>query len=264
MSVTVVKNLFKGVDNFTVFEGIQSWVAAQIPELKLFKSDTKSHNSAWWLYRFGDTDYGVAFHCRTYGVHYFCGASFYRGISDSVSIKNEYEFEFETIMENDKKLYVKGAIVVRTPHGVIIQWMTSAGMPFANFLYFGKANSAVNGEVTVGGIFSAASFIYSSTDSESQYKSDVSYFYFKIDSETPAVWRHGVLTAILPGGASHGVAGSIVASAVYGVTSTIWTDPIRIDAFYSLAGPVSPPYYTGVTVGGRKMQRVGEVLLLEG
>ena len=46
MSVTVVKDLFKGVDNFTVFAGIQSWVAAQIPELKLFKSDTSSHNSA--------------------------------------------------------------------------------------------------------------------------------------------------------------------------------------------------------------------------
>ena len=95
-------------------------------------------------------------------------------------------------------------------------------------------------------------------------KVDGSLFYFKIDNETPAVWRHGALTAIRPSGTAYGAAGSIVASAVYGVTSAAWMDPIRIDAFYALDGPVFPPYYTEVTAGGRKMQRVGKELLLEG
>lgn len=264
MSVTVVKKMFKGTDRFATFANLRLWVEAQIPELKLFKSNTTNSSNSWWLYRFGDTDYGVIFYRYPYGVHDNFGVSFCREITEDFTINHEYDFEYDSIMESEIKLNAKGAIVVRTPYGVIIQWMTYAGAPYSSFFYFGKANSAIKGEVTVHGVFSTASYVYSSSDSLSQNHASGNYFHFKIDNETPAVWRHGVLTAICPRGTAYGAAGSIVASAVYGVTSAAWIDPIRIDAFYALTGPVYPPYYTEVTTGGRKMQRVGKELLLEG
>lgn len=261
MSVTVAKQTFKGTKYTTVIADMQSWIVAQIPELKLVKS-----SSAEWVYKFGDTDYGVSFTSyKTSNYTYYLRIEFVRWITeDSTSKEGGYDIYTSSITENGTYLYTAGAIVVRTPHGVIIQGMTYTGIPLENFFYFGKASSAIKGEVTVHGIFSAASYVYTTDDSTSQKLGGGSIFYFKIDSETPVVWRHGVLTAIRPMGASYGAAGSIVASAVYGVTGAIWTDPIRIDAFYSLDGPVSPPYYTEVTTGGRKMQRVGKELLLEG
>lgn len=262
MSVTVVKKTFKGSNRFAMATDLRLWVVAQIPELKLVKSVTTG-NYPWWLYRFGDTDYGVSF--DWYNNYDYLRASFFRGITDaSVANNGDYVFNTSTIVENGNTLYANGAIVVRTPHGVIIQAMSYAGAPYESFIYFGKANSAIKGEVAVGGYFSAAGYLYSNQNDMRQNYSSGSNFYFKIDNETPAVWRHGALTAIRPTGTATAPAGSFVASAVYGVTSSVWTDPIRIDAFYALAGPVFPPYYTEVTAGGRKMQRVGKELLLEG
>lgn len=263
MSVTVVKKTFKGSSRFAMATDFRLWVVAQIPELKLVKSVTTG-NDPWWLYRFGDTDYGVSF--DWYNNYAYLRASFFRGITDaSVANNGNYVFNTSAIVENGNTLYANGAIVVKTSHGYIIQGMNYAGVPSDSFIYFGTTNSAINGEITVGGYFSAAAYIYSRTDKEGyQEHSSGSGFFFKINKETPAVWRHGALTAICPTGTSHAPAGSFVASAVYGVTGTIWTEPIRIDAFYALAGPVFPPYYTEVTAGGRKMQRVGKELLLEG
>lgn len=261
MSVTVAKQTFKGDKYTTVIADMHYWIVAQIPELKLVESSGSN-----WVYKFGDTDYGVSFTSyRTSAYTYYLEIEFVRWITeDSTSKAISYDIYTSSITENGTGLYTAGAIVVRTPHGVIIQGMTYTGIPHENFFYFGKASSAIKGEVTVHGIFSAASYVYTTAGSTSQSKFEGSIFYFKIDSETPVAWRHGVLTAIRPRGASYGAAGSIVASAVYGVTGAIWAEPIRIDAFYSLDGPVSPPYYTEVTAGGRKMQRVGKELLLEG
>lgn len=261
MSVTVAKQTFKGADYGTVLAAMRDWIVAQIPELNLVESSGSNR-----VYKFGDTDYGVSFkYYRTSSYNYYLEIEFVRWITeDSTSKASSYEIQASSITENGTSLYTVGAIVVRTPHGVIIQGMTYTGIPYESIFYFGKASSAIKGEVTVHGIFSAASYVYTTAGSTSQSKFDGSIFYFKIDSETPVAWRHGVLTAIRPNGASYGAAGSIVASAVYGVTGAIWAEPIRIDAFYSLDGPVSPPYYTEVTAGGRKMQRVGKELLLEG
>lgn len=263
MSVTVAKKTFKGSNRFATATDLRLWVVAQIPELKLVKSETTG-SYPWWLYRFGDTDYGVSF--DWYNNYSYLRASFFSGITDaSVANNGNYTFSTSTVIENGSTLYANGAIVVRTSHGVIIQGMNYAGAPYESFIYFGKANSTINGEIAVGGIFSTASYVYSRTDNATgQDHVSGSNFSFKIDKETPAVWRHGALTAIRPTGTATAPAGSFVASAVYGVTSTVWTDPIRIDAFYALAGPVFPPYYTEVTAGGRKMQRVGKELLLEG
>lgn len=263
MSVTVAKKMFKGSNRYTMANDLRLWVVSQIPELKLVKSVTTG-NYPWWLYSFGDTDYGVSF--DWYDNYDYLRASFFRGITDaSVANTGEYIFSTSTVVENGNTLYANGAIVVRTPHGVIIQGMNYAGAPYESFIYFGTTNSAINGEITVGGYFSTAAYVYSSANSLTQQERiSGSNFFFKINKETPAVWRHGALTAIRPTGTAQAPAGSFVASAVYGVTSTVWTDPIRIDAFYALAGPVSPPYYTEVTAGERKMQRVGKELLLEG
>lgn len=263
MSVTVAKKMFKGSNRYTMANDLRLWVVSQIPELKLVKSVTTG-NYPWWLYSFGDTDYGVSF--DWYNNYDYLRASFFTGITDaSVANSGSYVFSTTQVVENGNTLYANGAIVVRTPHGYIIQGMNYAGAPSEAFIYFGTTNSAINGEITVGGYFSAASYVYSRTD-KAGYTEHVSGsdFSFKINKETPAVWRHGVLAAICPTGTSHAPAGSFVASAVYGVTGTIWTDPIRIDAFYALAGSVFPQYYTEVTAGGRKMQRVGKELLLEG
>ncbi len=261
MSVTVAKQTFKGAEYGTVLAAMRDWIVAQIPELNLVESNGSNR-----VYKFGDTDYGVSFtYYRTSSYNYYLEIEFVRWITeDSTSKASSYDIQAISINENGTSLYTAGAIVVRTPHGVIIQGMTYTGIPYENIFYFGKASSAIKGEVTVHGIFSAASYVYTTAGSTSQNMVNGSIFYFKIDSETPVTWRHGVLTAIRPRGASYGAAGSIVASAVYGVTGAIWAEPIRIDAFYSLDGPVSPPYYTEVTAGGRKMQRVGKELLLEG
>lgn len=263
MSVTVVKKMFKGSSRNTMANDLRLWVVAQIPELQLVKSVTTG-SYPWWLYKFGDTDYGVSF--DWYDNYDYLRASFFTGITDaSVANSGKYSFQTTQVVENGSTLYANGAIVVKTPHGYIIQGMDYAGAPYESFIYFGTTNSAINEEITVGGYFSAASYVYSRTD-KADYTEHFSGsgFSFKINKETPAVWRHGVLAAICPTGAATAPAGSFVASAVYGVTGTIWTDPIRIDTFYALAGPVSPPYYTEVTAGGRKMQRVGKGLLLEG
>lgn len=261
MSVTVAKQTFKGAKYTTVLAYMRDWIVAQIPELKRVEG-----SGATLVYKFGDTDYGVSFTpYETSNYTYYLEIEFVRWITeDSTSKAGSYDIDISSITENGTYLYTAGAIVVRTPHGVIIQGMSYTGIPLEKFFYFGKASSAIKGEVTVHGIFSAASYVYTTAGSASQKLGSGSIFYFKIDSETPVAWRHGVLTAIRPGGASYGAAGSIVASAVYGVTGAIWAEPIRIDAFYSLDGPVSPPYYTEVTAGGRKMQRVGKELLLEG
>lgn len=263
MSVTVVKKMFKGSSRTTMAKDLRLWVVEQIPELKLVKSVTTG-SYPWWLYRFGDTDYGVSF--DWYNNYDYLRASFFRGITDaSVANNGDYSFSTSTVVENGNTLYANGAIVVKTPHGYIIQGMNYAGAPYESFIYFGTVNSAINGEIVVGGYFSSAAYVYSRTDKAGyQELSSGSGFYFKINKETPAVWRHGALTAISPTGTATAPAGSFVASAVYGVTGTIWTDPIRIDAFYALAGSVFPPYYTEVTAGGHKMQRIGKSLLLEG
>lgn len=263
MSVTVAKKMFKGSNRYTMANDLRLWVVSQIPELQLVKSVTTG-NYPWWLYRFGDTDYGVSF--DWFDNYNYLRASFFKGITDaSVANAGDYVFSTSAVIENEKTLYANGAIVVRTPHGVIIQGMNYVGAADDSLIYFGKANSTINGEIVVGGIFSTVAYVYSSADNiQREYHLEGSNFFFKIDKETPAVWRHGALTAICPHGTATAPAGSFVASAVYGVTSTVWMDPIRIDAFYALAGPVSPPYYTEVTAGGRKMQRVGKTLLLEG
>lgn len=261
MSVTVAKQTFKGAEYTTVLANMRHWIVAQIPELKLVES-----SGSKWVYKFGDTDYGVSFTSyRTSSYNYYLEIEFVRWITeDSTSKASSYDIYTGSITENGTNLYTAGAIVVRTPHGVIIQGMDYTEIPFEEFFYFGKASSAIKGEVTVHGIFSAASYVYTTDGSTSQKLSNGSIFYFKIDSETPVVWRQGVLTAIRPSGASYGAAGSIVASAVYGITGAAWMEPIRIDDFYVVNGLVLPPYYTDVTVGGRKMQRVGKELLLEG
>lgn len=263
MSVTVAKKMFKGSNRYTMANDLRLWVVSQIPELKLVKSVTTG-NYPWWLYSFGDTDYGVSF--DWFNNYNYLRASFFRGITDaSVANNGDYTFGTSTVVENGNTLYANGAIVVKTPHGYIIQGVNYAGAPHESFIYFGTVNSAINGEIVVGGNFSSAAYVYSQADNANRESYvEGSNFYFKINKETPAVWRHGALTAICPSGTAHAPAGSFVASAVYGVTSTVWTDPIRIDAFYALAGPVFPPYYTEVTAGGRKMQRVGKALLLEG
>ena len=154
--------------------------------------------------------------------------------------------------------------MIRTAHGIIIQGMNSAGVPFAGALYVGKTESGVRGQITVDGNFSGISYVYSRADkADLQEHASGSGFSFKIKNESPVTWRNGALTAIRPHGAGYGTAGSIVASAVYGVTSTTWMDPVRIDAFYALDGPVLPPYHQEVTLGGRTMIRIASNIAVE-
>lgn len=260
MSVTVVKKMFSGATSSAVYNAIREWIIEQIPELTLVKTG-KSGYDPWWLYRFGNTDYGLSFY-----NYQNLWLSVARGITDKTTGDNEnYSIYTSVVKENNSDVYKAGAAVIRTPQGVIIQGINYATEKLSeNFCYLGKAESAIKGQVSVAGYFGAAGYLYSNQNDLNQSKVDGSIFYFKIDNETPAVWRHGALTAICPTGSAYGAAGSIVASAVYGVTSAAWMDPIRIDAFYALAGPVYPPYYTEISVGGRKMQRVGKELLLEG
>lgn len=259
MSVTVVEKMFSGANNTIVYNAIREWIIEQIPELTLVK--TGNNYGLWWLYKFGNTDYGLSFY--NYSPLYL---SIVRGITDNTTGDyKDYSISTSTVKENNSDVYKAGAVVIRTPQGVIIQGIDYATkQKKESFCYLGKTESAMRGSVSVAGYFSGAGYLYPYQNDLSQDKADGSIFFFKIDNETPAVWRHGALTAICPSGTGYGAAGSIVASAVYGVTAVTWMDPIRIDAFYALAGPVFPPYHTEVTVGGRKMQRVGEMLLLEG
>lgn len=260
MSVTVVKKMFSGANSSAVYNAIREWIIEQIPELTLVKTG-KSGSDPWWLYRFGNTDYGLSFY--NYKALWLSVAC---GITDNTNgARESYSIYTSSVKENNSDVYKAGAAVIRTPQGVIIQGINYATEKLSEtFCYLGKAESAIKGQVSVAGYFGKAGYLYSNQNDLYQSKVDGSLFYFKIDNETPAVWRHGMLTAIRPSGTAYGAAGSIVASAVYGVTSATWMDPIRIDAFYSLDGPVSPPYYTEVTAGGHKMQRVGTELLLEG
>lgn len=261
MSITVEKKIFAGSSSNGVYNAIREWIIEQIPELTLVKTG-KSGSDPWWLYKFGNTDYGLSFYnYRALWLSVVCG------ITDNTNGAQEnYSIYTSVIKENNSDVYKAGAAVIRTSQGVIIQGINYATEKLSeSFCYLGKTESAIKGQVSVAGYFGKAGYLYSSQNDLSQGKNDGSLFYFKINNETPVVWRHGVLTAICPSGTAYGAAGSIVASAVYGVTSSIWMDPIHIDAFYALAGPVYPPYYTEVTTaGGRKMQRVGTGLLLEG
>lgn len=260
MSVTVVKKMFNGSSQNAVYNAIREWVIEQIPELTLVKTG-ESGNNSWWVYKFGNTDYGLSFY--NYEALWL---SVVRGITDNTNgVKEDYAIHTSVVKENNSDVYKAGAAVIRTPQGVIVQGINYATeQKNESFCYLGKTESVMRGSVSIAGYFSGAGYLYSNQNNLSQNNDDGSLFYFKIDNETPAVWRHGALTAICPSGTAYGAAGSIVASAVYGVTSATWMDPIRIDAFYELAGSVFPPYYTEVTVGGRKMQRVGKELLLEG
>ena len=56
MSVTVAKQTFKGAKYATVIADMHYWIVAQIPELNLVESSGSN-----WVYKFGDTDYGVSF-----------------------------------------------------------------------------------------------------------------------------------------------------------------------------------------------------------
>ncbi len=260
MSVTVVEKMFSGAGYNVVYNAIREWIIEQIPELTLVKTG-KSGNDPWWLYKFGNTDYGLSFYnYKSLWLSVACG------ITDNTTGANQnYQISTSVIKENNSDVYKAGAAVIRTPQGVIIQGINyTTGKKSESFCYLGKTESVMRGPISVAGYFSSAGYLYSNQNDLYLSKVDGSLFYFKIDNETPAVWRHGALTAIRPSGTAYGAAGSIVASAVYGVTSAAWMDPIRIDAFYALDGPVFPPYYTEVTAGGRKMQRVGKELLLEG
>lgn len=143
--------------------------------------------------------------------------------------------------------------------------MSYAGTPYNSFIYLGKTESTIKGQVVVVGYFSKASYIiiYQNSTSISSADTDFSLFNFKVENETPTTWQRGALTAIQPSGTEYGAAGSIVASAIYGVTSSTWMEPIRIDAFYTIRGKQWPPYHEEVTLGGRTMLRIANNIAIE-
>lgn len=261
MSVTISKKMFKNGSLRGLADDLRTWIVAQIPELTLFKSDT-SGNSPWRLYKFEGTDYGIGF--DWYNNFSYLRIGLYHEVTDAtIGNKGTYPISGTKITENGGIIYTAGAIVIRTAHGIIIQGMDSAGVPFAKVLYAGKTESGVRGQIAVDGNFSDISYVYSRADEATQGNASGSGFSFKIKNESPVTWRNGALTAIRPHGAVYGTAGSIVASAVYGVTSTTWMDPVRIDAFYALDGPVLPPYHQEVTLGGRTMIRIAGSIAVE-
>lgn len=256
MSVTISKKMFKNGSLRGLADDLRTWIVAQIPELTLFKSDT-SGNSPWWLYKFEGTDYGIGF--DWYSSYKYLRIGLYHEVTDAtIGNHGKYPISGTTITENGGTIYTAGAIVIRTAHGIIIQGMDSTGVPLEGLLYAGKTESGIRGQITVDGNFSAISYVYSRVDGSAPYQncSYGSVFSFKIKNESPVTWRDGALTAIRPHGANYGTAGSIVASAVYGVTSTAWMEPVRIDAFYALDGSVLPPYHQEVTLSGRTMIRI--------
>lgn len=262
MSVTISKKMFKNGSLRGLADDLRTWIVAQIPELTFFKSNT-SGSSPWWLYKFEGTNYGIGFDWYNYYNHLRIGL--YHEVTDAtIGNGGSYSISDTHITENNGTIYAAGAIVIRTAHGIIIQGMDSAGVPFAGVLYVGKTESGVRGQITVDGNFSGISYVYSRADKAGQQEhASGSGFSFKIKNESPVTWRDGALTAIRPHGAGYGTAGSIVASAVYGVTSTTWMDPVRIDAFYALDGPVLPPYHQEVTLGGRTMIRIASNIAVE-
>lgn len=263
MSVTISKKMLKNGSLRGLADDLRTWIVAQIPELTFFKSNT-SGSSPWWLYKFEGTNYGIGFDWYNYNNYLRIGL--YHEVTDAtVGDRGSYSISGTQITENGGTIYIAGAVVIRTAHGIIIQGMKSAGVPFESFLYVGKTESGIRGQITVDGNFSAISYVYSRADGDAPYQgySSGSNFNFKINNESPVTWRNGALTAIRPHGAGYGTAGSIVASAVYGVTSTTWMDPVRIDAFYALDGPVLPPYHQEVTLGGRTMIRIASSIAVE-
>lgn len=262
MSVTILKKMFKNESLRGLADDLRTWIVAQIPELTFFKSVT-SGSYPWWLYKFEGTDYGIGF--DWYNNYNYLRIGLYHEVTDAtIGDRGSYAISGTKITENNGTIYAAGAIVIRTAHGIIIQGMNSAGVPYAGVLYVGKTESGVRGQITVDGNFSDISYVYSRADSANlQGYASGSYFSFKIKNESPVTWRNGALTAIRPHGAGYGTAGSIVASAVYGVTSTTWMDPVRIDAFYALDGPVLPPYHQEVTLGGRTMIRIASNIAVE-
>lgn len=262
MSVTIAKKMFKNGSLRGLADDLRTWIVAQIPELTFFKSNT-SGSSPWWLYKFEGTNYGIGF--DWYNYYNYLRIGLYHEVTDAtIGDRGSYPISGTQITENNGTIYAAGAIVIRTAHGIIIQGMNSAGVPFAGVLYAGKTESGVRGQITVDGNFSDISYVYSRADKENlQEHVSGSGFSFKIKNESPVTWRNGALTAIRPHGAGYGTAGSIVASAVYGVTSTAWMEPVRIDAFYVLDGPVLPPFYQEVTLGGRTMIRIASSIAVE-
>lgn len=263
MSVTITKKMFKNGTMRGLADDLRAWIVAQIPELTFFKSDT-SGNAPWWLYKFEGTNYGIGF--DWYSNYSYLRIGLYHEVTDATTgNRGTYPIRGTKITENGASLFAAGAIVIRTARGIIIQGMNSAGEPFSSFLYVGKTESEIRGQITVDGNFSDISYVYSRADGESPYQgySTGSVFTFKIKNENPATWRSGALTAIRPNGMAYGTAGSIVASAVYGVMSTAWIEPVRIDAFYVLDGPVLPPYHQEVTLGGRTMMRIASSIAVE-
>lgn len=267
MSVTVVKNGFGGTDKRTVAQDLRLWIVSQFPDLKLIKSGEQNTNYPWWLYQFEGTNSGISFYGDFYhGYGFSLTLSFIPNVSTVTSISGgDYAISSTTISEHDGSHYYTKALVAKTQKGVIIQGISyDSDTPYEKFIYIGKATSALRGEISFYGYFSAAGRLYINAGDQNQSYLGGSLFWFKINSENDARWMHGVLSTILSNGSSGAIAGSIVASAVYGVTSAAWMEPIRIDDFYAVNGLALPPYYTDVTVGGRKMQRVGKELLLEG
>ena len=263
MSVTIAKKMFKNGSLRGLADDLRAWIVSQIPELTFFKSVT-SGNYPWWLYKFEGTDYGIGF--DWYNNYNYLRIGLYHEVTDAtIGDHGEYPLYSAQSIENGGTIYTAGAIVIRTAHGIIIQGMNSAGVPFESFLYVGKAESGIRGQITVDGNFSAISYVYSRADGNAPYQgySSGSNFNFKIKNESPVTWRNGALTAIRPNGKAYGTAGSIVASAVYGVTSTAWMEPVRIDAFYVLDGPVLPPFHQEVTLGGRTMIRIASSIAVE-
>lgn len=263
MSVTIAKKMFKNGSIRGLADDLRTWIVAQIPELTFFKSVT-SGNSPWWLYKFEGTDYGIGF--DWFNAYSYLRIGLYHEVTDAtVGDRGSYPISGTRITENGGTIYTAGAIVIRTAHGIIIQGMDSAGVPFGSFLYVGKTESGIRGQITVDGNFSDITYVFSRADGSTpdQGYSSGSNFSFKIKNESPVTWRKGALTAIRPNGAKYGTAGSIVASAVYGVMSAAWMEPVRIDAFYVLDGPVLPPFHQEVTLGGRTMIRIASSIAVE-
>lgn len=267
MSVTVAKNVFGGTNVKKVAQDLCSWIVSQIPGLKLIKSNTSNTDYPWWVYQFEGTNLGISFNGSFYSSDRSnIQLSVRTNVSEITSVSSgDYTFSFTRIREGDGDHYYVRALVAKTQKGVIIQALSyGSGTPAEKFIYIGKTTSALRGEISLFGYFSAAGRIYINASDQNQSYFGGDLFWFKINSENDARWMNGALSTILSNGLSGAIAGSIVASTVYGVTSAAWMEPIRIDDFYAVNGLVLPPYYTDVTVGGRKMQRVGKELLLEG
>ena len=262
MSVTIAKKTFRHTLNSSLANDMRLWIVAQIPELSFFKSGKSDSNTSWWLYKFEGTNYGIGF--RFYSGNGYLQMAVYHNVTDeTIGDGSQYSFYTKAITENDTGLVTSGAIVIRTTSGIMIQQMTYTGIPNISFLYVGKTESKIMGQIAVDGYFSLIGYFYISGNTVQQNYSSGSSFSFKINNETPATWRKGALVAIRPTGTEYGTAGSIVASAVYGVTNAAWIGPVRINSLYALDGPVLPPYHQEVTLGERTMIRIAGNIAVE-